>query len=589
MTSNGHSRVLSRSARLAAAALTAALVSTALSATPASAAPVTLPNPDLAPSCGLDVVLLLDASTSIPSSDEAKAAAKAVVGAFTNTSTRLGIVTFNASASAKLPLTLVTTDSIATGGAHEAAIASYRRASGTNWQDALIESNAMFAAAPARSGVQRLTVMISDGQPRNYNLPDGSPSALLPPSDPLVLDPAVDEANVFKSGGGHLLALGVGVGESDAALETFKAITDTAGQYSPMTPFDATTTDVVLTPDYTAVKADLAAVVSQLCAGSLTVTQRVTSASAPTTYGNGGAGWTVSATSTPGGGYIKPVTSANATVATTTDIGGTAVFQWAPGGSDWTRAISFSTTAKRNFALAGVTCTRNGAATSVSVVSGKVTVPAGVSGSTTIACIVRHKWTGPLTSTVTLAAGKRAADGGIRLSGSLSGPTSRLAGKQVTIQTRSPQATTWKSIAKKTTSSTGAFALTVRPTRNKEYRATFAGASSPRAYYSDVSKIVSVQIGASVYLKVSQTSVLKGQTVTFSGRVAPKKPGSSVLLQRKVGDTWTTVKTRALSSQSTYLFRVTPRTTRDYRWRVFKPADSRNSANFSSAVLVRVR
>ena len=52
--------------------------------------------------------------------------------------------------------------------------------------------------------------MVSDGEPRNYNLPDGSPSAKLgTANNPLALDPAITAANAFKASGGHVLSLGV--------------------------------------------------------------------------------------------------------------------------------------------------------------------------------------------------------------------------------------------------------------------------------------------------------------------------------------------------------------------------------------------
>src|SRR6478735_7742361 len=78
--------------------------------------------PDLTPGCGLDVVLVLDASGSIGDVSGAvqnvKDASKTFLDAFQDTNTRVGIVTFNTTASAVVPLTTVTAATNSGSGVH---------------------------------------------------------------------------------------------------------------------------------------------------------------------------------------------------------------------------------------------------------------------------------------------------------------------------------------------------------------------------------------------------------------------------------------------------------------------------------------
>ena len=76
---------------------------------PVAAAAPPAPNPNLAVSCGLDVVLAIDASYSIKSSDhtlvQMKQTMNNLVKAFADKNTRVGIVTFNIAADREVPLT----------------------------------------------------------------------------------------------------------------------------------------------------------------------------------------------------------------------------------------------------------------------------------------------------------------------------------------------------------------------------------------------------------------------------------------------------------------------------------------------------
>src|SRR6478609_8529894 len=76
---------------------------TAIAQTSASAADRVIPstNPNLAAGCGLDVVLVLDASSSVGNAEQdVRNAANTFLDAFEDTNTRVGIVTFSTTATA---------------------------------------------------------------------------------------------------------------------------------------------------------------------------------------------------------------------------------------------------------------------------------------------------------------------------------------------------------------------------------------------------------------------------------------------------------------------------------------------------------
>src|SRR6478609_5821090 len=166
----------------------------------ASAAPRVTPatNPDLAPSCGLDVMLVLDASSSIGSAEgDVQAAARTFLDAFEDTNTRVGIVTFSTTASTVVPLTTVTAASNSGTGVHNVAINNYNSSGRTNWQDALLKTkNAFTNASPVRT-VPKLVVFVTDGAPNTIN--SGSGTSNQTEASQAAVDPAVTEMNAMKA------------------------------------------------------------------------------------------------------------------------------------------------------------------------------------------------------------------------------------------------------------------------------------------------------------------------------------------------------------------------------------------------------
>jgi hypothetical protein len=548
----------------------------------------TTANPDLSISCGLDVVLVLDRSYSILTSNNVanvKAAATSFVKAFQDTNTRVGIVKFSSEAQAAVPLTFDTAESGAPTGALGASIASYAAGGQTNWEDALIKTNTEFAAASSRRA-PRLVVFVTDGQPNTYNLANGLPSAQLPNGDPLAVDPAVTQANTIKATyRAHVLAVGIGALIDQPATDRLMQISGTDVTTSGTPAFDAQTTDVIVQPDFTALGGNLRAVADQVCKGSLTVTQSATSAASPVVHRNGGAGWNVTTTTdTPGDWLLPAVADPSATTASVaSNVDGTSVFQWDPP-SPMTRSARVTVTLKPHYVFQGVTCTRNDVPIAGVPQSRIFTVPGGVPSGASVACTVMSRWTGPLASLLSLAPGSRTVlygTTGVRLTGVLRSPVRRLPSSVVALWTRAGGSAAWSRVALARTSSTGGYSFTVAPRMNHSYRVTYAGSATHYA-------VTSIANWIRVAPRVSATVRKTGAGLRYramSGAFAPGFPHGRVALQRLVKGRWISVATTTLSSRGTYRF-TWRRGNYAFYYRVVKAATVAYAAASSHRILV---
>jgi uncharacterized repeat protein (TIGR01451 family) len=407
-----------RLGRLLAALLTIGLVAVGAPGLTGSAAyavgtKTTAPNPDLAAGCGLDVVLVLDKSTSIAQTNGAetsvKNAASTFVSAFKNTNTRIGIVEFGTGATTKVPLTYVTTATSANGGTHAAAIASYDAPSGqngqgveyTNWAAAATKANEVFTLDRQ---VPRLLVFVTDGAPTVA--PGVSFNNSQEPRD-ATLDPAILEMNAIKSGakGVHVLGVGVGAafGSGNASrVESLQKITHYPnGQYytgAAGQTFSATTTDLILQQNFSALENDLRMVATNICDGTLTITKEISDQNNPNSYTKAGAGWEFQTAVSPGGDWVKPTAGTGTTRTTSTEASSSALFQWT-GTAGWSKTATVTETAKQDYTLQSVTCSTNGgAAVARTITNGAFTVDVGAGKQ--VECTVRNKFTGNGTTDV---------------------------------------------------------------------------------------------------------------------------------------------------------------------------------------------
>ena len=172
-----------------------------------------------------------------------------------------------------------------------------------------------------------------------------------------------------------------------------------------------------------------------------------------------------------------------------------------------------------------------------------------------------------------------------KASGVLKWGSSYLAGKSVSVFAQKVGSATWTRVAGATTSSTGAFAVYLKPLVNTRYRIGYAGTGGVGGSYSATR---TVGVAPVVSMKASRTSLYLGRTVTFSTTVAPWHGGRSIALQRWTGTTWVTVATRTLSSTSaaSATVRTSARGRWSYRWVLASHTD--HATGVSASVRISV-
>jgi hypothetical protein len=160
----------------------------------------------------------------------------------------------------------------------------------------------------------------------------------------------------------------------------------------------------------------------------------------------------------------------------------------------------------------------------------------------------------------------------------LHGDGTGIAGVPVQLYGRRKGTTSWVLLRTATSTSTGAVALTHKPSWSLDYRWTYRGSSM---YVASSSAVRAIGVRTAVTATLSRTSFALGGSVTLSGSVAPTHAGQTVYLQRLVNGSWTNAASRRLSSTSTYAFTIKPSYRGTYYYRVYKPADTDHLAGYS--------
>jgi cysteine-rich repeat protein len=213
-------------------------------------------NPVLTQGCGLDMVLVIDNSGSINSTELAqiKTAAHSFVNALVpGTPSKIGLVSFNTFAT---PLQNLSDDAAALNAAIDAIPTSEGL---TNWQDALNDARAYLETTPEdRDDVEHpdVIVIMTDGNPTT---PDGTVQAT-------ALGISASVAAKTSNDTLPIRIVGVGIGD-DLGLDNLKAI---AGPIvAPPASVDANT-DVV-TADFSNLSSTLTDLALGFCGGTITV------------------------------------------------------------------------------------------------------------------------------------------------------------------------------------------------------------------------------------------------------------------------------------------------------------------------------
>lgn len=99
------------------------------------------------------------------------------------------------------------------------------------------------------------------------------------------------------------------------------------------------------------------------------------------------------------------------------------------------------------------------------------------------------------------------------------------------------------------TRSDGRFSTTLMPARSTDYSFRFAGDAFSQA--ANIPHVV-VRVTARLSASLAPSTVLTGQSSSLRGQVLPRIPGVVLLVQRRIGTTWTTVGHVRTAADGTY-------------------------------------
>jgi hypothetical protein len=319
-------------------------------------------NPDLERSCGLNILVILDESSSIEISgatDDVRTAFKAFTGALKNTASSMAVADFgtvaNLPAIGAFPPGEYITITDATQVDLDAYIDNdYDPPHGppyqyTGWEDALRMGNPNFAERPDPT-VPHLTVFITDGEPNriikdsvstdDYEnkvpLSESFPSQINSADEDTSAQKAVANANGLKQQGSHILAIAVGDGLSSPASIDRLELVSGPDIYDGTGEFDIVTDDIYLEPDFDQLADALREAAFQLCAPSITIQKLVDDTPDPDSLDDAyrGVGWSITGTPDVPSGFkwVLPETGTGLntppSMTTLTSGAGFATFQW---------------------------------------------------------------------------------------------------------------------------------------------------------------------------------------------------------------------------------------------------------------------
>jgi len=261
------------------------------------------PNPALAQSCGVDMVLVMDSSGSISSTElgQMKTAFKAFVGAFLpSTPTQIALVEFDNSATVRHVFTGDAGDDDGPGDTDLYARIDQAASGGrTNWDDALFDARNLF---PNRPDHPDLIVFASDGNPNNRggHTALGHSAGVVSAAESAAMEWAIQEANTAKLAGVRIVTLGIGGGSGESeALDVPNLVAISGPTVSPPAAIDAAT-DVILT-DFSTLAGKLKDLALELCGGTITVHKTIDGDGDIDTLADqsDGSGWTFTANASP--------------------------------------------------------------------------------------------------------------------------------------------------------------------------------------------------------------------------------------------------------------------------------------------------
>ncbi|MFD5514690.1 hypothetical protein [Streptomyces sp. NPDC127066] len=161
------------------------------------------------------------------------------------------------------------------------------------------------------------------------------------------------------------------------------------------------------------------------------------------------------------------------------------------------------------------------------------------------------------------------------------------AGATVSLQFRPQGSTTWSTVAKAATDSTGTARFTTTARRNGAWRTVTAAKNL--TWTASTSATVTGNVKATLTVKSPTTGVHHGKSVTYHATSTPYVAGTKVHFQvRKSDGTWTTVTAATLNSDGTAAGKLTFSRAGTYTVRAYRPAGTTLTASYSTTWTVHV-
>ena len=154
-----------------------------------------------------------------------------------------------------------------------------------------------------------------------------------------------------------------------------------------------------------------------------------------------------------------------------------------------------------------------------------------------------------------------------------------LSGVLVSLYGRNKNSSTWREITRVTTSATGTYSVTYKPSVSTVFAWGYNG--SPELLGSRTGNLT-VEVRPTITANLSPTSFKLGGSTTFYGYVRPQHAGSPVYLQRSTGTSWTTITSTKLNSTGNYGFTIKPTARGSYAYRVVFQADADHATAVSA-------
>ncbi|GAA1645446.1 hypothetical protein GCM10009744_40220 [Kribbella alba] len=167
----------------------------------------------------------------------------------------------------------------------------------------------------------------------------------------------------------------------------------------------------------------------------------------------------------------------------------------------------------------------------------------------------------------------------------LSGAVTRIdtkapvAGQKITLYGRDKNGTTWRAITWLTTSATGTFSVSYKPSVNTVVAWGYDG--SPDLLGSRTGNFT-IDVRPTITANLTSTAIKLGSSTSFYGYVRPQHAGSPIYLQRLSGSTWTTITSTKLNSTGNYAFGIKPTARGSYTYRAVFQADADHATSVSA-------